>query len=88
MKTITIIALTLGMFAQSHAVEKMTTNVPAPFLSKEEITTILDIKTKQHIDLELTTIAPLVAPKELILIARQDRPARAKVIPAKTLGDE
>jgi hypothetical protein len=88
MKFFVIAALAAGVFNPIQAAETATVYTAASTLSKAEITAILDIKTKQHIEIAPIMIQPLIAPAEFILIARDDTRIRNKSASIKILGDE
>lgn len=88
MKTFALVALTVGILNQANAVEPVQTSAASLVLSKIEIAAILDIKTKQHIEISPIVLQPLMAPTDIVLLAREDRATRTKSITSKNVGDE
>ncbi|WP_371194523.1 hypothetical protein [Glaciecola sp. SC05] len=88
MKSLLTAVLIAGVFGQANALEPVSANNVTLALSKEDITAILDIKTKQHLDIAPLEIQPLIAPTELTIIARKAKSSRFQVIASKLLSDE
>ncbi|MFC4699574.1 hypothetical protein ACFO4O_05315 [Glaciecola siphonariae] len=88
MKSFTLAVLTAGILNTASAAQPADGYVSSNALSKSEITAILDVKTKQSIDIAPLVITPISVSNEFVLLARDTRSKRTQVSPVKTLGDE
>lgn len=90
MKPFVLATILAATFFQVSASETVPVNTINATLSKDDITAILDSKTKQHIEISTYEINALITPFEFDLasMTRKDRKTRLRDLSARISADD